>query len=259
MLNAIWLTTFILVTSLRKSDVFSLVVDSTRNRIVRRLDEAGKAAYSDLLDSAEHVRHLTSTGNFNYHLDFLLKNSVITKDGIVYKLTDKGQELARFVKDADQIWNKLESKLRGENMSIFSCAEQFEDETGTKMQKTILKFHEMDLITDERKVIGIIAQEDCNKDFFVLYKPIRVEDFRLCLKDCRKEEKKSRELVLSHRDLEYHLSPALLGIVHEFLEKNFGEVHVFAVKEKPDPFLFRAAEIGKDYNGCAFIVAPCVF
>jgi DNA-binding PadR family transcriptional regulator len=246
------------VASLRKSDVFSLVVDSTRNGIIRRLDEAGKAAYSDLLDSAEHVTHLTSTGNFNYHLDFLLKNSVIAKDGIVYRLTDKGQEFARFVKDADQMWDKLESKLRGENMSIFSCAEQFEDETGTKMQKAILKFHGMDLITDERKVIGVIAQEDCNKEFFVSYKPIRVEDFKLCLKDCRKDEKKGKELVLSHRNLEYHLSPVLLGLVHQFLERNFGEVHVFAVKEKPRPFLFRATEMGRDYNGCAFIVAPYI-
>ena len=64
---------------MRKSDVFSTVADSTRNKIIRRLDEAGKAAYSDLLDSAEHVRHLTSTGNFNYHLNFLMENSVIIR------------------------------------------------------------------------------------------------------------------------------------------------------------------------------------
>jgi len=77
----------------------------------------------------EHVRHLTSTGNFNYHLNFLLENSVITKDGIVYKLTKKGLEIARVLKDVDQNWNKLESTLRGERMSTFSCAEQFEEET----------------------------------------------------------------------------------------------------------------------------------
>lgn len=72
------------------------------------------------------MRHLTSTGTFNYHLDFLLQNSVIVKGGIVCKLVEKGLEIARFVKDVDQIWNKLELTLRGERMSIFSFAEQFE-------------------------------------------------------------------------------------------------------------------------------------
>jgi hypothetical protein len=93
MLNAVSLTTLILVVSLRKSDVFSLVVDSARNRIIRRLDEAEKAAYSDLLDSAEHVNHLTSTGNFNYHLDFLLKNSVITRRALSINLLIRGKSL----------------------------------------------------------------------------------------------------------------------------------------------------------------------
>ena len=142
---------------MRKSDVFSIIVDPTRNSIIRRLSEAGKAAYSDLLDSVEHVRHLTSTGNFNYHLNFLLENSVIVRDGIVYKLTKKGLEIAEFLKDVDQNWNKLESTLRGERMSIFSFAELFEGETGTEMQKATSKFHGMDLITDERRVIGLIA------------------------------------------------------------------------------------------------------
>ena len=239
--------------------MFSIVVDSIRNRIIKRLDEAGKAAYSDLLDSAEHIRHLTSTGNFNYHLNFLLKNSVIVKDGIVYKLTDKGRELARFVKDVDQIWSKLEATLRGEHMSIFSCAEQFEDETGIKMQKATSSFRGIDLITDEKRVIGIITQEDCSKDFFTPYESLRVEDFNLCLKACEKEGKEGKVLVLSHPDLEYHLSPVMLGVVHQYLERNFGEAHILAVKEKPGPFLLRATEMRKDYNGCAFIVAPCVF
>lgn len=250
---------YLLVTSLKKSDVFSIIVDPTRNSIVRRLNEAGKAAYSDLLDSAEYVRHLTSTGTFNYHLNFLLGNSVIAKDGIVYKLTKKGQEIARFVKDVDQIWNKLESTLQGDRMSIFSFAEQFEEETETKMQKATSKFHEMDLITDERKVIGIIAQEDCKKEFFAQYDPIKIKDFKLYLKECEKKGKNIKELVVSHPDLEYHLSIRMLGVVYQFLENNFGEAHMFAVKEKPHPFLFRGAEMGKNYDGCAFIVAPVVF
>ncbi len=259
MLNATHLLIYLLVTSLKKSDVFSIIVDPTRNSIVRRLNEAGKAAYSDLLDSAEYVRHLTSTGTFNYHLNFLLGNSVIAKDGIVYKLTKKGLEIARFVKDVDQIWNKLELTLRGDRMSIFSFAEQFEEETGTKMQKATSKFHGIDLVTDERRVIGIIAQEDCKKESFAQYEPITIEDFELSLKECGKKGKKVKELVFSHPDLEYYLSIQILGVVYQFLENNFGEAHVFALKEKPHPFLFRATEIGRDYAGCAFIVAPVVF
>jgi len=245
--------------SLRKSDVFSIVVDPTRNKIVRRLEEAGKAAYSDLLDTAEHVRHLTSTGNFNYHLNFLLENSVITKDGIVYKLTEKGREIARFLKEVDQLWNKLEPIFRGERMSIFSWGEQFEEETGTKMQKDTLKFQGIELITDEGKVIGLLAQEDCRRGFFKEYEPLKVEDCKLCIKKNEKESKKCNELVVSHPDLEYYISPQMLGIVHQFLETHFNEVHIFAVRKKLYPFLFRAAEMGKDYNGCAFIVAPVVF
>jgi DNA-binding transcriptional ArsR family regulator len=249
----------LLVTSLRKPDVFSVIVDPTRNSIIRRLSEAGKAAYSDLLDSAEYVKHLTSTGNFNYHLNFLLDISVIVKDGTVYKLTERGQEVARFIKDVDKIWSKLESTLRGERTSIFSFAEQFEEETGTKMQKVTTKFHGIELIVDERKVIGLFAQEDCNKEFFAQYEPITIKDFELCLRECEKKRKKIKELVVSHPDLEYHLSIQMLGVVFQFLENNFGVVHVFAVKKKQHPFLFRAAEMRKDYNGCAFIVAPCVF
>jgi hypothetical protein len=247
------------VTLLKKGDALSIVADATRNKIVRRLEEAGKAAYSDLLDTVEHVRHLTSTGNFNYHLNFLLENSVITKDGVVYKLTGKGREIAKFLKDVDQLWNKLEPILGGEKMSIFNWVEQFEEETGTKMQKDVLKFHGMELVTDERKVIGLIAEEECRKEFFNEYEPISVENCELRIKQSEKESEKCSELVVSHPDLEYYISPRLLGIVHQFLETHFNQVHIFAVKKKPYPFLFRAADITKNYSGCAFIVAPVVF
>jgi hypothetical protein len=249
----------LLVTPLRKLDVLSIIVNPTRSGIIRRLSEAGKAAYSDLLDSAECVIHLTSTGTFNYHLNFLLETSLIAKDGTVYTLTERGQDIARFIKDVDQIWSKLESTLRGERASLFSFAEQFEEESGTKMQKVAYKFHGMDLIADERKVIGIIAQEDCSKEFFAQYEPIMIRDFQLCLREWEEKGKKTRELVASHPDLEYHLSIQMLGVVSQFLENNLGEAHVFAVKKKPHPFLFRAADMRKDYDGCAFIVAPCVF
>lgn len=239
--------------------MLSIVADPTKNEIVRRLDEAGRAAYSDLLDSAEHVRHLTSTGNFNYHLNILLENSLITKDGIVYKLTEKGREVARFLKDVDELWNELEPALRGERMSILSWAEQFEKETGTKMQKAPLEFHGIELITDKRRVIGLLAQEDCSREFFKEYEPLKLEDCNLSINESEKKTDKCTELVVGHLDLEYYISPQMLGIIHQFLSNNFEEAYAFAVKKKPHPFLLRAAEMGKDYNGCAFIVAPIVF
>lgn len=222
---------------MKKRDVFSILVDSTKNKILRRLDQAEKAAYSDLLDSVEGIRHLTSTGTFNYHLNFLLENSLIVKDGLVYKLTKRGRDIVNFVKDIDQMWKKLEPKIRGERMSIFSCAEQFEEETGIKNKKKASKFHGIDLITDARKVIGLIDQEDCEKDFFRNYEPVQVEDLKLCLKECGKETREKepmgkKELALSHPDLKYHLSPELLGAVHRYLQSNFGEAHIYALEGK---------------------------
>lgn len=244
---------------MRKIDVFSIIADSTRNKIVRRLDETGKAAYSDLLDSAEHIRHLTSTGNFNYHLNFLQENNVIVKDGIVYRLTERGKEIAELLKGVDQMWNKLEPILRGEKMSLFSWAERFQQDTGTKMQKNSSKFYEIEMLSDEKKVIGIIAQENCRTEFFKGYKPLKIEDCKMCLKRSEKETEKCVELVVSHPDLKYYISPELIGAVYNFLSTHFGEARIFAVKERPYPFLFRALEIEKDYEGCAFLVAPCVF
>ena len=96
---------------MKKIDAFSFVIYSTRNGILRRLMEGGKAAYSDLLDSVDRKQRFSSTGNFNYHLNILLRDAVIIKEGARYRLTDKGWELARFVQEVDKIWSKLESKL----------------------------------------------------------------------------------------------------------------------------------------------------
>jgi len=244
---------------LNKHDVFSIIVEPTRSSIIGRLSEAGKAGYSDLLDTAECVRHLTSTGTFNYHLNFLLANSLIIKDGAVYKLTEKGHGIAGFLKDVEAIWNKLESTLSGERTEILSLAEIFEEQTGIKMEKDSSKFHGMDLITDERKVMGLIPQEDCCDKFFADYIKVAIQDFKPCWKECRESGKKVRELVMGHPDLRYYLSIQMFGVVCHFLDDNFGEAHAFALRKKPYPFLFRAAEMGRDYDGCAVVVAPCIF
>ena len=78
-----------LVTLLKKHDVVFIIVDPTRNSIVGHLSEAGKAACSYLVGSAEYVKRPTSIRTFNHHLNFLLANSLVMKDGAVYKLTRK--------------------------------------------------------------------------------------------------------------------------------------------------------------------------
>jgi len=103
---------------LRKRDVLSIVEIPVRSSIILRLDEASKAAYSDLLDSAGVIEVLDSRGNFNYHLNFLLENSIVVKEGMVYRLTDKGRAVAKFVKEVNQIWKKVEPKLRGGDMDL---------------------------------------------------------------------------------------------------------------------------------------------
>jgi hypothetical protein len=125
------------------------------------------------------------------------------------------------------------------------------------MLRTSTSFHGMGMISDEKRVIGIIAQEDCCKKFFAPYQRLGVEDFKLCVKKGCKDE--GNMLLLAHPDLKYYISAAMFSQVYQFLEEEFGQAHIFATKEKPYPLLFRATTMGKDYNGCAFMVAPCVF
>jgi predicted transcriptional regulator len=110
------------VISLRKKDVFSIVINSTRQVIIKRLGEAGKAAYSDMLDSVDFIQPLNSTGNFNYHLNFLIRNEVVMRDGSVYRLTDDGKKILRFTEDINQMWCELQKELRGETMSVLSVS-----------------------------------------------------------------------------------------------------------------------------------------
>lgn len=58
------------------------------------------------------------------------------------------------------------------------------------MQKASSKFHGIDFIADEKRVLGLIAQEDCSKEFFAEYDSLLIEDFKLCLKECKKKRKK---------------------------------------------------------------------
>ena len=243
-----------MVKSVQKRDVFSLITNRIRNQILKRIAQTNKAGYSDLLDSVEnHLHPLTSSGNFNYHLNFLLKNSLIVKDGLVYKLTDKGKEITRFVEDIDHQWKKIEKFVRGENLSIFNLVEQFEEETGLQMEKEITDFKGSEMVLDDRKIIGILSNITDNS-LFTDYTEIDVEQLKMKKLIYNQESGVQKtELVLEHPEIEYYLSPKYFGIIQEFSEQNFGTLKVFALLNKPGPFLMKAENMNKK---CLFILAP---
>lgn len=247
---------------MRKRDVLLIVENPVRSNIILRLDEAGKAAYSDLLDSAGVIEVLDSRGNFNYHLNFLLENSIVVKEGMVYRLTDRGRAIARFIKEVNGIWEKVEPKLRGGYKDIVSYAQEFEKEIGIRMNRKISERKlkgRIEMVMDEKSVIGILDEEKCEDEFFRDYEEIRISDMKFDI--VRREDKngkKSYHYVLGHSDLSYHLSPHYLGLVLLYLQTNFGEVHLFADKKKPMPFMLRAKKLGERYEGPAFMIAPII-
>ena len=84
---------------MKKDDLLSLVANPVRRRIIARIAQAGKAAYSDLFD--ETCNESKSRGDFNYHLNYLVEAEVIVKEGAVYKLTKKGSFVFRFLEDVE--------------------------------------------------------------------------------------------------------------------------------------------------------------
>jgi len=246
---------------LRKRDVLSIVEIPIRSNIVLRLDEAGKAAYSDLLDSAGPIEALDSRGNFNYHLNFLLDNSIVAKDGVVYRLTDKGQAVAQFIKEVNRVWNQVEPKLGGGFVSIVSYAEEFERETGIKMHKTLEKRKlkgRIETIMDEKNVVCLLNEGQCEDEFFGDYEEIEISDTKLCVDEVEEKDGKHNLYVICHPELPYRLSPHYLGAVLRYLQKNFGEAHIYADKKKPMPFMLRAKRLQERYEGPAFMIAPVI-
>ena len=247
---------------MRKRDALSIVENPVRSNIIMRLDQAGKAAYSDLLDSAGVIGILDSRGNFNYHLNFLLQNSIVVKDGVVYRLTDKGRAIAQFVKEVNLFWKKIEPKLRGGHVSIFSYAEEFERETGIKMQKKVAKrcarAHRIGEIMDEKSVVCLFDEEKCEDKFFSNHEEIQIVDLKLCVKETEWKNEKRHLYVFGHPDLTYLLSPYYLGSVLSYLQHSFGEAHIFANMKKPMPFLLRAKKLQERYEGPALMIAPVI-
>lgn len=245
--------------SLRKRDVLSIVENPVRSNIIIRLTKAGKAAYSDLLDSAGPIEALDSRGNFNYHLNFLLENRIIQKEGMVYRLTDKGQAIAQFLREVDQAWKEIEIKMRGDHMSIVGYAEEFEKETGIKMQKAIgerkLKGR-VGMIHDETNVIGILDEDECEDEFFGGYIEIPIDELKFYVDESEWKGEKHNLYVLGHTSFAYRVSPRLFGSVLQYMQRNYDEAHLLADVVKPMPFMIRAKTLHERYDGPAFMIAP---
>ncbi len=246
-----------LVFSMRKKDVFSIFSNRTRLTILKRLGEAEKAAYSDIMDSVDHIQPLNSTGNLNYHLNFLLRNEVIRRDGSVYRLTDDGRRILAFMLALEEKWYDLQKELRGDMMSVISIAEHFEEEVGITMMKEVIEFMGMDLIMDEKQTFGILG---VNPEVSIQgYSLLDLDSFGLKRVSYKSNEDEERyTTLLVHPDLRYELSPKWFGVIQNYLDENYGGVFVYARKDTPAPFLISSHEFESDEIGCVFVIAPSV-
>ena len=236
---------------MRKKEIFSYITNTSRNKIIKRLYDAGKAAYSDLLDTSGLTATLDSTGNFNYHLNFLMKNDVVIKTGSVYKLTKTGKTIALFIIDINQKWKKLEKILNGEKMNLTSIAEQFEEESKVKMLKEISDFKGIDMIMDETNSIGIFLSS-LKPERYKEYKEIFVEDLRIV----KKKNEKNVTLALNCPEFKHYLSQKYFGLIQEFLITNFGDLYLYTNYSETSPFLLSTKELEKNEEKVVFIVAP---
>lgn len=245
--------------TMRKRDLLTLLTNETRLTIIQRLQEAKKAAYSDLVDSVDTVRRLTSTGNFNYHLKFLMKNGVVVHDGSVYRLSPKGEIVHEFLMDVELKWRELRDSLRGDQMNVYNHAEQFEEETGVKMERESIDFQGHEMILDESKTLGLVQLKK-NDDIFSSYAHLPLEKFRLSRRQYVKKNRNEQEVVLlEHPDIEYEISPKWFGLLQAYLEDNYGRVIVFARQDAPAPFIVTPTSPTEEPQGCSFILAPSVF
>ena len=242
-----------MVIPLRKKEIFSIVTNHSKNQIIRRLYEAQKASYSDLLDTIGLKPSLDSTGNFNYHLNFLIKNEIVSKSGSIYRLTDKGKEIALFIKEIDHKWKKLEKIMNGENMSIISLAEQFEEETGIRMLKELSDFKGLEIVFNEIRSLGIIITND-KPEPFSNHEEIDIENLQVV----KMEQKGKTRFVLGYPKMNHYLSNRYFGTIQEFLTTNFDGVHVYTDKSEISPFLMSSIELGLEEQGIVFLIAPII-
>ncbi len=110
-------------------------------------------------------------------------------------------------------------------MSLVGYAEEFEKEIGIKMHKTIAEKKlkgRIEMVMDEKSVIGVLDEEKCEDEYFGNYEEIQIEDLKLCV-DVRedKDGKKYNYYVFGHPDLTYHLSPHYSGSVILYLHREF--------------------------------------
>ncbi len=237
----------------KKKDVFSLLTNQTRNAIITRLLEAKQAAYSDLMDTTNKIYPIQSTGNLNYHLNFLLDNEIIVKDGSVYKLSDKGREITRFITEIDLKWKDIVKILRGDTLSVFNLAEQFEEETGHNMSNVVNEFMGSKIIMDEKQVFGLMNEFD---EEFLIEDYIELEIDGLKIKRLIHEQESGiakTYYVLEHPKINYFLSPKYFGLLQDFSERNFGSIKLFAKQTEIAPFIIKAENKS---NSMYFILAP---
>ncbi len=132
--------------------------------------------------------------------------------------------------------------MNDENMTVLNYAEQFEEETGIKMDREVRNFHGSKMIMNEEQIIGLLLDTHTNE--FEGQAHMTSDEFSLSRREQTDTKGEMKEItLLQHPDLEYELSPKWLGIIQDYLERNLGHTLVYALYDIPAPFLIRTSEL----------------
>jgi len=243
---------------MRRRTILSIVESPVKSGIIRRLASAGKAAYTDLLETTGIDRQLGGTGAFNYHLRQLERDGVIGKRRGVYRLTGRGRSVAGFLDAFDRIWRDHREGMDIVDMDVFDYAKDFQELTGIvmdleeEMKGGILGGDRWVLSQD--KLVGV-AMEESTEKFLGAGAKNTVE---LDVSEMRLEKRRDGAVVLSHPKLGYQVSPFFLGAAQLYLGARYRDSHVYADPREGRPFIVRAKPFGERYTGCAMLVSPYI-
>ena len=76
--------------------------------------------------------------------------------------------------------------------------------------------------------------------------------------EMRLEKRINGVVVLSHPELDYQVSPYLLGAAQCYFGSRYKDSHVYADPREGRPLVVRAKSFGERYSGCAMLVSPYI-
>ena len=104
------------------------------------------------------------------------------------------------------------------------------------------------------KVFGVTMEESTEK--FLGNESKKMIEMEIS--DMKLEKRTNGIVVLSHPELDYQVSPYLLGAAQFYLSSRFKDSYVYADPREGRPFIVRAKPFGERYTGCAMLVSPYI-